>query len=68
MSLGNVAGSGRKEVETALDLVGPQFFFGGMMGATVHLVTTEPDLTPVKSDLGLAIVPTSAVGWWPIFV
>ena len=43
---------------TALDLVGPQFFFGGMFGATVHLVTTEPDLTPVKSDLGLAIVPT----------
>jgi cyclohexyl-isocyanide hydratase len=29
-----------------------------MMGAAVHLVTTEPDLAPVKSDLGLAIVPT----------
>lgn len=43
---------------TALDLVGPQFFFAGMMGATVHLVTTEPDLAPVRSDLGLAIVPT----------
>ena len=43
---------------TALDLVGPQFFFAGMMGATVHLVTTEPDLAPVQSDLGLAIAPT----------
>jgi cyclohexyl-isocyanide hydratase len=43
---------------TALDLVGPQFFFAGMMGATVHLVTTQPDLAPVHSDLGLAIAPT----------
>lgn len=43
---------------TALDLVGPQYFFACMFGATVHLVTTEPDLAPVKSDLGLAIVPT----------
>ena len=43
---------------TALDLVGPQFFFAGMMGATVHLVTTQPDLAPVQSDLGLAIAPT----------
>ncbi len=43
---------------TALDLVGPHFFFAGMMGATVHLVTTQPDLAPVQSDLGLAIAPT----------
>ena len=43
---------------TALDLVGPQYFFACMLGATVHLVTTESDLAPVKSDLGLAIVPT----------
>ncbi|HET6471104.1 MAG TPA: DJ-1/PfpI family protein [Pseudomonadales bacterium] len=43
---------------TALDLVGPQYFFACMYGATVHLVTTEPTLAPVKSDLGLAIVPT----------
>ncbi len=43
---------------TALDLVGPYFFFASMMGATVHLVTTEPTLAPVKSDLGLAITPT----------
>ncbi len=43
---------------TALDLVGPQYFFACMLGATVHLVTTEFDLAPVKSDLGLAIAPT----------
>ena len=33
-------------------------FFASLMGATVHLVTTEPTLAPVKSDLGLAITPT----------
>lgn len=43
---------------TALDLVGPHYFFACLMGATVHLVTTEPTLAPVTSDLGLAIVPT----------
>jgi cyclohexyl-isocyanide hydratase len=43
---------------TALDLVGPHFFFSCMMGATVHLVTTEGNLNPVASDLGLAIAPT----------
>ena len=43
---------------TALDFVGPHFFFGSLSGATVHLVTTESDLTPVKSDAGLAIAPT----------
>jgi putative intracellular protease/amidase len=43
---------------TALDYVGPYYFFASLMGATVHLVTTEADLSPVKSDLGLAIVPT----------
>lgn len=29
-----------------------------MFGAKVHLVTTENDLAPVASDLGLAIAPT----------
>lgn len=43
---------------TALDLVGPYFFFAGMMGATVHLVTNQPTLAPVASDHGLAIAPT----------
>lgn len=43
---------------TALDLVGPHYFFACLFGAKVHLVTTEKDLSPVKSDLGLAVVPT----------
>jgi putative intracellular protease/amidase len=43
---------------TALDLVGPHYFFACMFGAKVHLVTTENDLNPVASDLGLAIQPT----------
>lgn len=43
---------------TALDLVGPHYFFACMFGATVHLVTTEAELAPVPSDLGLAIAPT----------
>ena len=43
---------------TALDLVGPHYFFACMFGAKVHLVTTEKDLSPVMSDLDLAISPT----------
>ena len=43
---------------TALDLVGPHYFFACLFGAKVHLVTTQPDLAPVASDLGLAISPT----------
>ncbi len=43
---------------TALDLVGPHYFFACMFGAKVHLVTTQGDLAPVASDLGLAIAPT----------
>lgn len=43
---------------TALDLVGPHYFFACMMGAKVHLVTTQDTLDPVPSDLGLAIQPT----------
>jgi len=43
---------------TALDLVGPHYFFACLLGAQIHLVTTEKDLTPVPSDLGLAITPT----------
>lgn len=46
---------------TALDLVGPHYFFGSMMGATVHLVTNQRDLAPVKSDLGLAVAPTLTI-------
>ncbi|NBU23603.1 MAG: DJ-1/PfpI family protein [Actinobacteria bacterium] len=43
---------------TALDVVGPHYFFASMMGATVHLVSVQENLDPVKSDLGLAIQPT----------
>lgn len=43
---------------TALDFVGPLHFLGGMGGVTVHLVTNQPDLRPVPSDLGMAIQPT----------
>lgn len=43
---------------TALDLVGPHYFLACLLGAKVHLVTTGRDLTPVGSDLGLAIAPT----------
>lgn len=35
--------------------------FAGMMGATVHLVTSAADLAPVMSDLGLAIAPTTTL-------
>lgn len=42
---------------TALDLVGPHYFFACLFGTKVHLVTTEKDLSPVMSDLGLAISP-----------
>lgn len=43
---------------TALDLVGPQYLFASLMGAKVHLITTEDTLDPVMSDTGLAIAPT----------
>lgn len=44
---------------TALDLVGPHFFLSGLMGAKVHLVTNQSDLTPVVGDAGLAVTPTA---------
>ena len=43
---------------TALDLVGPQYFFACMIGAAVHLVTADPDLKPVPVDTGFTIGPT----------
>lgn len=46
---------------TALDLVGPHYFFACMMGATVHLVTTGTPHAAVPSDLGLAIQPTATL-------
>lgn len=46
---------------TALDLVGPHYFFASMMGAKVELVTNQATLGPVASDLGLAIQPTATL-------
>ena len=43
---------------TALDLVGPHYFYASLMGADIQIVTTESDLSPVASDLQLAISPT----------
>ncbi|AWC68658.1 DJ-1/PfpI family protein [Caulobacter vibrioides] len=50
---------------TALDLVGPHYFFACMMGAKVHLVTNQANLAPVASDLGLAIAPTKTLADCP---
>ena len=50
---------------TALDLVGPHYFFACLMGAKVHLVTTGTDLSPLASDLGLTIVPTCTLADCP---
>ncbi len=41
---------------TALDLIGPQYFFGSLMGARVHLASKT--LAPVGSDTGVSIMPT----------
>ena len=41
---------------TALDLIGPQYFFGSLMGAKVHLAAKN--LEPVRTDTGVSIVPT----------
>ena len=50
---------------TALDFVGPYHFLAGMPGAKVHLVTNQPDLRPVPSDLGMAIQPTVTMAECP---
>jgi cyclohexyl-isocyanide hydratase len=42
---------------TAIDLVAPQYFLAGLLGATVHLVAK--DMSPVVSDTGVAIMPTA---------
>lgn len=46
---------------TALDLVGPHYFFASMMGARISLVSNQSDLSPISSDLGLAIQPTCTI-------
>ena len=47
---------------TALDLVGPHHFLASMMGARVELVSNQPNMNPVKSDLGLAFTPDATLG------
>lgn len=42
---------------TALDLIGPQHYLAGLMGAKVHLVART--MTPVTSDTGVTILPTA---------
>ena len=42
---------------TALDLIGPHFMFGSLMGAKIHLVAKS--LAPVTSDTGVTITPTA---------
>lgn len=42
---------------TAMDLIGPHFMFGGLMGAKVLLVAKSLD--PVTSDAGVTIIPTA---------
>lgn len=48
---------------TALDVVGPQYMLGNLMGATVHLVAR--DMKPVMSDTKLAIAPSTTLARCP---
>ena len=48
---------------TALDLIGPHFMFGSLMGAKVHLVARSAD--PVTSDTGVVITPTATFDTCP---
>jgi putative intracellular protease/amidase len=50
---------------TALDFVGPHHFLGGLPGTKVHVVTTQSDLAPVASDLGLLVQPTTTLADCP---
>lgn len=50
---------------TALDFVGPHHFLGNLAGAQVHVVTTGDDLSPVTSDLGLLVQPTTTMADCP---
>lgn len=48
---------------TALDFVGPQYMFAGLMGATVHHVAKT--MAPVVSDTRLALSPTATLAQCP---
>jgi cyclohexyl-isocyanide hydratase len=50
---------------TILDLVGPYYFLSLIGGAKIHLVTTQPDLSPVISDTGMGIQPTKTMADCP---
>ncbi|MEQ1731670.1 MAG: DJ-1/PfpI family protein, partial [Vicinamibacterales bacterium] len=41
---------------TALDMVGPHYMLGSLMGATTHIVAKS--MAPVVSDMKLSILPT----------
>jgi cyclohexyl-isocyanide hydratase len=44
---------------TAIDMVAPQYFLAGLMGAKVHLIAAS--LEPVKTDTGLVLVPSMTI-------
>ena len=48
---------------TAVDLVGPQYYFAGLLGAKVDLVAKTMD--PVTSDTGITVVPTATFATCP---
>ena len=48
---------------TILDLIGPQYMFASLMGATVHLVAKTRD--PITSDTGVTMVPTATLDECP---
>lgn len=48
---------------TALDLIGPQYMFASLMGATVHLVAKTRE--PVLSDTGVTVLPTATLAECP---
>lgn len=48
---------------TALDFVGPQYMFAGLMGATVHHVAKT--MEPVVSDTRLTLLPTATLDQCP---
>jgi cyclohexyl-isocyanide hydratase len=48
---------------TALDLVGPHYMLGNLMGASTYVVSKTLD--PVQSDMGLKIVPDQTLASCP---
>ncbi|WP_298915772.1 DJ-1/PfpI family protein [uncultured Algimonas sp.] len=42
---------------TVLDLIGPQYMFASMMGASVQVVSADKALAPIVSDTKVALVP-----------